>query len=242
MSGRGKRPTGAVLAERLFGITGYRVRDVGLVERALTHSSVRGRGEGDYERLEFLGDRVLGLLVADCLLRRFPAATEGELALRLNALVSREACAEIAEESGLTELIRADIGLKALQGRKARNVRADVVEAMIAAIYLDGGLEGVRPFIEKYWTKRMNAREEAPREAKTALQEWAVTRDGATPTYSIDERTGPDHDPLFTVSVSVPGLVPTSGQGGSRRKAEQAAAEALLVREGVWPAKVKETA
>ncbi len=220
---------------RLEEITGHRFIDPAGAESALIHSSMRGRLKVDYERLEFLGDRVLGLLVADMLVRTFPHAAEGELALRLNALVSREACAAIAEETGVTELIRADIGLKALKGEKARNVRADVVESLIAAIYLDGGLEAVRPFIERFWKKRMSSLAEPPREPKTVLQEWAVTRDGASPLYAIEERSGPDHDPVFTVSVSVAGFAPARGEGGSRRKAEQAAAIALLQQQGLWP-------
>ncbi|PZO78403.1 MAG: ribonuclease III [Mesorhizobium amorphae] len=234
MAAREERPTGGALVERLAHVTGHRFEDAGLLERALTHSSMSGRDKGNYEQLEFLGDRVLGLLVADMLTRRFPEASEGDLAPRLNALVSREACAGIAEETGLTELIRADIGLKALQGRKAHNVRADVVESLIAAIYRDGGLEAVRPFIARYWTPRMEEGVETPREPKTALQEWAVTQGGAVPSYAIENRTGPDHDPVFTVSVSVPGFGPETGSGSSRRKAEQAAATALLKREGLW--------
>jgi ribonuclease III len=234
MGGRSPRPTGGALVERLAHITGHRFGDTALLERALTHASLGGREKGNYEQLEFLGDRVLGLLVADMLIRRFPEASEGDLAPRLNALVSREACAGIAEETGLTELIRADIGLKALQTRKAHNVRADVVESLIAAIYRDGGLEAVRPFIERHWTARMEEGAEPPREPKTALQEWAVTQDGAVPAYAIEERAGPDHDPVFTVSVSVRGFAPERGTGSSRRRAEQAAASALLIREGVW--------
>lgn len=233
---RRKRLSGAALAERLQEISEYRFGDLALMTRALTHSSMRGRMKVDYEQLEFLGDRVLGLVVADMLTQAFPAAREGELALRLNALVSGEACAAIAQESGLTELILADINLKALQGDKARNVRADVVESLIAAIYLDGGLESVRPFVRKYWSRRMQAAAaEAPREAKTALQEWAVQQQGATPIYSVESRSGPDHDPLFTVAVAIAGFAPANGTGASKRRAEQAAAANVLRREGVWP-------
>jgi ribonuclease III len=232
---RNKRLADGALAGRLEAVSGHAFRDGALMRRALTHSSMRGRLKVDYEQLEFLGDRVLGLVVADMLTRAFPEAREGELALRLNALVSGEACAAIAQESGLTELIMADIGLKALQGDKARNVRADVVESLIAAIYLDGGLEAVRPFVERFWSSRMQAAAAAaPREAKTALQEWAVQHDGATPIYSVESRSGPDHDPVFTVAVTIPGFEPASGTGASKRKAEQAAAAAVLRREGVW--------
>jgi len=224
----------SMLAERLEAVTGHRFSDLELMRRAVTHSSMRSSRKGDYERLEFLGDRVLGLVVADMLMRAFPQAPEGELALRLNALVDGETCAEIAEETGLTELIVADIGLRALKGAKARNVRADVVEALAAAIYLDGGLEAVRPFIHRHWSERMNARADAPREPKTALQEWAVMRNGAVPIYAVEDRSGPDHDPVFKVTVAVSGFAPATGTGKSKRKAEQAAATAMLRREGVW--------
>lgn len=232
---RRTRLNGEALAARLADLSGHSFRDPELMRRALIHSSMRGRMKVDYEQLEFLGDRVLGLVVADMLTRGFPEAREGELALRLNALVSGAACAEIAQESGLTELILADIGLKALQGDKARNVRADVVEALIAAIYLDGGLEAVRPFVEKFWSGRMQAAGAAPREAKTALQEWAVQQNGATPVYRVEDRSGPDHDPTFVVEVSISGFAPGRGTGASKRKAEQAAATRVLRREGVWP-------
>lgn len=235
MAARPKRPAGEALVERLEALSGHRFRDASLMRRALTHSSMRGRMKVDYEQLEFLGDRVLGLAVSDMLVQRFPDAREGELALRLNALVSGEACAEIAQESGLTELILADIGLKALQGAQARNIRADVVEALIAAIYLDGGLEAVRPFIKKFWSGRMQAADAAPREAKTALQEWAVQQNGASPIYEVESRSGPDHDPVFVVAVSIAGFAPATGAGTSKRKAEQAAAAFVLRREGVWP-------
>jgi ribonuclease-3 len=230
----------AVLADKIEAISGHRFADLALMKRAVTHSSMRSSKKGDYERLEFLGDRVLGLAVADMLMHAFPNAPEGELAMRLNALVSGEACAEIAEENGLTELIVADIGLKALKGAKARNVRADVVESLTAALYLDGGLEAVRPFINRYWSARMTSRVDAPREPKTALQEWAVQQNGATPIYALDERSGPDHDPFFKIVVTVPGFAPGVGAGKSKRKAEQAAALAVLRREGVWDGDQKE--
>lgn len=229
-----KRLSGAALADALRERTGHAFRDVSRLERALTHSSAR-RGTGsDYERLEFLGDRVLGLVVADLLFHAFPGAPEGELALRLNALVSGQACAEVADEIGLSDFIRADSGLRSLKGPKGRSTRADVMESLIAAIYLDGGLEAARPFILKYWEPRSRLSAGAGRDAKTALQEWAHQAAAATPLYRVDGRQGPDHDPLFTVVVEVPGLAPETGAGRSKREAEQAAAAALLQREGVW--------
>lgn len=235
MAAARKRLTGEALAERIEAVTGHRFRNSDLLRRALTHSSMRAKMKADYEQLEFLGDRVLGLSVAEMLTKRFPEAREGELALRLNALVSGEACAEIAEESGLTELIFADINLKALQSAKARNVRSDVVESLIAALYLDGGLDAVTPFVDRYWSARMQSADTAPREPKTALQEWAVQQGGVVPSYEVEDRSGPDHDPVFTVAVTIPGFAPASGTGASKRKAEQAAATTVLRREGVWP-------
>ncbi|QDY98921.1 ribonuclease III [Nitratireductor mangrovi] len=229
-----KRPSGAALVEALRERTGYAFRDQDRLERALTHASAR-RGTGsDYERLEFLGDRVLGLVVSDMLFHAFPGAPEGELALRLNALVSGEACAEVAEEIGLADFIRAEAGLRSAKGRKGRSTRADVMEALIAAIYLDGGLEAVRPFVLRYWEPRSRAAAQAVRDAKTELQEWAHQSVGTTPVYALKGREGPDHEPLFTVTVTVGDLPPATGSGRAKREAEQAAAGALLVREGVW--------
>lgn len=229
-----KRLAGAALANALRERIGYEFRDGSRLERALTHSSAR-RGTGsDYERLEFLGDRVLGLVVADLLFHSFPGAPEGELALRLNALVSGQACAEVADEIGLSDFIRADSGLRSLKGPKGRSTRADVMESLIAAIYLDGGIEAARPFILRYWEPRSRLSGGAGRDAKTALQEWAHQAVAATPAYRIEAREGPDHDPVFTVTVVVGQLAPETGSGRSKREAEQAAATALLVREGVW--------
>jgi ribonuclease-3 len=229
-----KRQTGAALADALRERIGYGFSDVERMERALTHSSARRQTGSDYERLEFLGDRVLGLVVADLLFNAFPGATEGELALRLNAMVSGQACAEVADEIGLSDFIRADSGLKSLKGPKGRSTRADVMEALIAAIYLDGGLDAARPFILKYWEPRSRMAGGAGRDAKTALQEWAHQAAAATPAYTVEGREGPDHDPLFTVSVAVGALAPATGAGRSKREAEQAAAAAMLKREGVW--------
>ncbi|TGQ46752.1 MULTISPECIES: ribonuclease III [unclassified Mesorhizobium] len=231
-----KRLTAGALAEALKERTGHTFSDHQRLQRALTHASARGSHAGvDYERFEFLGDRVLGLVVADMLLAAFPDAAEGELSLRLNALVNAEALAEIAEEIGLPELIRAGSDVRGLDGRKRVNLRADALESLIAVLYLDGGLEAASAFIHKYWRPRSQAIGAARRDAKTELQEWAhQAAAGAVPVYAIDSREGPDHDPLFTVSVKVGAYPPASGSGRSKREAEQAAAAALLLREGVW--------
>jgi ribonuclease-3 len=231
-----KRLSADALAAALQERTGHRFQDAERLARALTHASARSAHAGvDYERFEFLGDRVLGLVVADMLLAAFPQAAEGELSLRLNALVNAEALAEIAEEIGLPGLIRAGSDVRSLEGRKRVNLRADALESLIAVLYLDGGLEAARAFIHRYWEPR-SASGAARRDAKTELQEWAHQAVGAVPAYQIEHREGPDHDPLFTVSVRVGELAPAAGAGRSKREAEQAAAAALLVREGVWSA------
>ncbi|RWD66028.1 ribonuclease III [Mesorhizobium sp.] len=233
-----KRLTADALAEALAPRTGHAFADRQRLQRALTHASARSTHAGvDYERFEFLGDRVLGLVVADMLLAAFPDAAEGELSLRLNALVNAEALSDIAEEIGLPELIRAGSDVRNLDGRKRTNLRADALESLIAVLYLDGGLEAARAFIHRYWQPRSQAIGAARRDAKTELQEWAhQAAAGAVPAYRVDGREGPDHDPLFTVSVKVGSFDPATGSGRSKREAEQAAAATLLLREGVWSA------
>lgn len=223
----GRERASAALAER----TGHVFADRDLLQRALTHPSARNEAGNDYERLEFLGDRVLGLVVADLLLRRHPNASEGELALRFNALVNADTLAEIADEIGLAEFVRTGAEISAASAKRLKNLRADIVEALIAAVYLDGGLEPARAFIDRYWDRRADATDPARRDPKTELQEWAHRADGVTPAYDIVGREGPDHAPLFRVRVSVGSRAPTEGEGRSRRAAEQAAAAAMLARE-----------
>lgn len=232
-----KRLTPDQLAEALRERTGHAFGDARRLQRALTHASARSLNAGvDYERFEFLGDRVLGLVVADMLLAAFPQAAEGELSLRLNALVNAEALASIAAEIGLPDLIRAGSDVRNLAERKRLNLRADALESLIAVLYLDGGLEAARAFIHRYWKPRAEAVGVARRDPKTELQEWAHQAAAAAPEYQIEGREGPDHDPLFTVSVKVGAYQPAIGSGRSKREAEQAAAATLLVREGVWTA------
>lgn len=223
---------------RLETAIGYVFHDKDRLDRALTHASARVAhgGKGSYERLEFLGDRVLGLCIAELLFSTFRTADEGELSVRLNQLVSSESCAEVADRLDLHLFIRTGADIKKLTGKRMKNVRADVVESLIAAIYLDGGLEAARTFILKYWQEKSTRKEAARRDAKTELQEWAHARFTAAPAYRIDERTGPDHDPHFTVTVEVAGVSPVTGTGRSKREAEQVAATRLLQREGIWKA------
>jgi ribonuclease-3 len=221
---------------------GHRFSDSGLLREALTHASrtggTRGRGgaskdETDNERLEFLGDRVLGLVIAETLLQRYPDAREGGLAPRLNALVRKETLAEIAEELGLSEALRLAKGDALSSARARMAILADACEAVIAAIYLDAGLGAARDFVLRSWSARLGDLEEVPRDAKTALQEWAQARGLPTPAYDVILREGPDHAPHFRVAVKVEGLFVEAGEGASKRAAEQAAAAALLARENL---------
>ena len=226
----------AEIAARVEERIGHKFANPDRLQRALTHSSIRNPSGGNYERLEFLGDRVLGLCVAELLFSHFRDATEGELSVRLNQLVSAQTCGEVADELGLHEFIRTGADVKKLTGKRMANVRADVVESLIAAIYLDAGLEAARGFIHTHWKDRALADDAARRDAKTELQEWAHARFGVTPVYSVTDRSGPDHDPVFKVVVQVDGTKPASGESRSKRAAEQVAATALLEREGVWQA------
>ena len=228
-----KRPKGEDLARAVAAATGHAFRDLRLLETALTHSSAV-KAAANNERLEFLGDRVLGLVVADMLLRLLPDAPEGEIAPRFNVLVDARTCSEIGLEIGLEDLVRADAALKARSRGTGGNYLADAVEALIAAIYLDGGLEAARSFVLRYWRPRSLMVVARPRNPKSELQEWLARQGEARPQYAIDKREGPDHEPVFTVSVRAAGFAPSLGTGGSRRAAEEAAAAAFLRREGVW--------
>ena len=232
---KGAIPLNDVNRKALEDLIGYVFTDKDRLDRAITHASARPGKGVNYERLEFLGDRVLGLCVAEMLFRTFREAKEGELSVRLNQLVSAESCAAVSDDLGLHRFIRTGADVKKLTGKAMLNVRADVVESLIAAIYLDGGLEAARSFILSNWEGRAARAEGARRDAKTELQEWAHARFGVTPGYRVDERSGPDHDPRFTVTVEIRGVAPETGIDRSKRAAEQAAATKILEREGVWP-------
>lgn len=214
---------------------GHEFSDPALLERALTHSSVGdgGRGRGrDNERLEFLGDRVLGLLTAERLISMHPDASEGDLAPRLNALVSRQTCARVARRMDLGPALRLSGSESRTGGRDKDSILAGAVEAVIAALYCDGGLDAVRPMFLAFWSGEFdNLGTPRPRDPKTALQEWAQGDGRPLPTYQVISRDGPDHAPLFTVEVTVEGLAPATGKGASRQAAEKAAAQAVLDRE-----------
>lgn len=219
---------------------GYRFADLGLLEAALTHpSAIAGkgaRGKVSYQRLEFLGDRVLGLVVADMLFTAFAEADEGELARRLTALVRNESCADVARSLELGEVIRLGEGEEQSGGRNKAAILGDVCEAVIGAIHMDGGLEPARTFVERFWKPRMLDNTAPLRDAKTTLQEWSQGQGRETPSYAIVGRSGPDHAPRFDVEVAVEEMSPALGTGRTKREAEQRAATAFLVREGVWKA------
>jgi ribonuclease-3 len=217
---------------------GHRFRDQQLLIQATTHSAAgHGRtGAIDNERLEFLGDRVLGLVMAELLMERFPKATEGELGPRHATLVRREALAEVAGTIDLGSYLTLAPADAASGARNHPKFLADACEAVIAALYLDGGLEVARRFITQGWANQLGAVAVMPIEPKTALQEWAQGHGRPLPSYSVVRSAGAAHDPVFEVKVEVKGLEPASAEGSSKRAAEKAAALTMLQRLGVVPA------
>ncbi|MEM8761275.1 MAG: ribonuclease III [Pseudomonadota bacterium] len=209
---------------------GHRFASPGLLAEALTHPSAAGPARPDNQRLEFLGDRVLGLLIAEALMSALPEEAEGTLAPRLNALVRRETLAEIAGEIGLGAHLVLGRSENISGGRRKKAILADAMEAVIAAIYLDGGLEPARAFVRRHWLDRLTAAEEAPIDAKTRLQEWAQARGMTRPAYALLSRQGPDHNPEFTVSVTLSDGQTAEGHARTKKVAEQAAAETLFGR------------
>ncbi|MEQ8936748.1 MAG: ribonuclease III [Amphiplicatus sp.] len=221
--------------EALEARLGHRFSDSTLLERALTHSSLSAGGKvRDLERLEFLGDRVLGLLTAEALWRRYPTYEEGELAPMLNALVRKETCAKAALAYGLDQLIRMSPHEDEAGGRKKKAILGDACEALLGALYIDGGLDAARRAYDLFWTPNLEALSKAHRDAKTALQEWSQERKKGTPQYTVVGSGGPAHAPAFEVEVRIDGYKPSRGEGRSKREAQMAAASAFLVREGVW--------
>jgi ribonuclease-3 len=227
---RPKPDASETLEQRL----GYRFSDRSLYETALTHSSAAdGDAAADNERLEFLGDRVLALIMVEELYRRLGAAREGELARRLNALVRKETCAEVARSLGVVEAMRAGRSVRRRALAESANVLGDTCEALIGAIYLDGGLEAARAMVLDQWRPFLDRPAAARKDPKTALQEWALARALPVPSYRETGREGPDHSPAFAVRVDVEGFAPAGGTGRTKRQAEQAAAAAFMEREGI---------
>jgi ribonuclease-3 len=224
------------LQERLA----YRFRDSGVLTQALTHSSAVAEfgleRQASYQRLEFLGDRVLALVIAEMLSEAYPAASEGELARRLTGLVRNESCADVAVELDIGAALRLGGGEARSGGRNKAAILGDVCEAVIGAVYLDGGLESAAKLIARHWRPRMMSGRGPLRDAKSTLQEWAQGRGMEPPRYLVAERSGPHHAPTFIVTVELDGLRPGRGEGASKRDAEQSAATEVLLREGIWGA------
>jgi len=220
----------------LEGRIGYTFVDRSLIRTALTHASAVTAGKDSYQRLEFLGDRVLGLIVTEMLLEAYPKAAEGELSRRLAELVRKEACAEVAVALDLGGALAFGGGRGKTTTLHTINVLGDVCEAVIGAIHLDGGIEPARRFVAANWHDKMLAWPGPHNNAKVTLQEWAQSKGYKLPTYAILTKIGPDHEPRFEVEVKVEALAPARGEGRTRREAETAAAGALLLREGVWQA------
>ncbi len=239
----------------LTAALGHGFKDASLLHTALTHPSAisitrlrRGKKaaksagaksapadiavSADNQRLEFLGDRVLGIVVSEMLFHAFPDEDEGALARRLAALVKQDSLDAVAREIHLGGYLVLSRGEEDGGGRENPATLADACEAVIGALYLDGGLETARSFVERYWRPKMDAEAKPPQDAKTALQEWAQAGGLALPRYTVVKSEGPPHDPVFEVSVSVAGQDPASARGRSKRAAEQAAARNLLDRVG----------
>lgn len=200
------------------------------LDQALTHSSAVDDRTRSNERLEFLGDRVLGLAVAEILYARYEAEAEGELGYRFTGLVRREALARVARELGLGDHIRLSDGERDTGGAEKDGVLANACEAVIAAIYLDGGFDAATAFVARHWTALLDEAQEPQKDSKTTLQEWAQAAGRALPVYRVVGRDGPDHAPVFTLEVTLAGEAPARGEGGTKRAAEQAAAAAMLAR------------
>ncbi len=213
---------------------GYAFRDASLAALALTHlsaptASAQGRVQS-YQRLEFLGDRVLGVVVAQMLYEAYPQATEGELSMRLAKLVRRETCAAVAEDWEVGPHVVMGQGEARAGGRKKAAILSDICESLIGAVFIDSGFEAARDLVARSWRARMDAELEPARDAKTAVQEWAQARGLPSPRYVEAARSGPAHQPHFVMQVELEGFAPESGEANSKRAAEQAAAQAFLTK------------
>jgi ribonuclease-3 len=229
---RRRRAAERALQQRL----GYEFADKGLLGRALTHSSALGASDRamSSQRLEFLGDRVLGLAVSELLMREFPQASEGELSRRLADLVRADTCAAVARAMELDAAIYHGAA-KGTSAKLTLTILADACEAVVGGVFLDGGYAPAADLVQRFWKERMLAPARPLRDPKTMLQEWAQGRGLPTPTYREVERSGPHHSPEFRISVALPDRAPAEGVGRTKRAAEQAAAAVMLEREGVAP-------
>jgi ribonuclease III len=209
---------------------GYRFVQPGLLIRALTHASIASPTRPDNQRLEFLGDRVLGLVMAEALLAADPTASEGQLAPRFNALVRKETCADVARSCGLGDVLKLGRSEMVSGGRRKDALLGDAAEALIAAVYQDGGFDAARALILRLWGDRIGTVKADARDPKTALQEWAQARGQQPPVYTETARSGPDHAPQFTVEVRLDSGEQESAEASSKRMAEMISARALLAR------------
>ena len=217
----------------LENVIGHQFADARLLAQALTHVSAAPSRAQSNQRLEFLGDRVLGIVVANMLYAQFSEVDEGELSRRLAHLVRGETCAEIARGWGLGPHIRLGKGEDALRTNSNASLLADACEAVIAAVFLDGGFEAAARVVEASFAPKMQGYRGVLRDPKSALQEWAQARELPPPHYRLVTRSGPDHAPRFVVAAEITGLQPAEGDGASKRIAEQSAAQAFMEREGV---------
>ena len=204
---------------------GHRPDDTTLFQLALTHAS---RSEENYERLEFLGDRVLGLATAAWLYELFPEDPEGLLSRRLNSLVSRKSCSDVARDIGIPERMRLGKQAREDGAQGSDNVLGDAVEALIGAVFLDAGFEKAADVVQRLWASRVGELERAPIHAKSRLQEWAAANNRRPPEYETVGRTGPHHAPRFVVEVAIKDVGTARGEGTTKQEAETAAAETLL--------------
>ena len=231
-----KKPQDSKALAELQDRLGYHFQDMTLLERAITHSSLSSQSNNvrDLERLEFLGDRVLGLLTAENLWRRYPDYSEGEMAPRLNALVRKETCARAARAIGLDRVVRLSQAEEQAGGRDKDAILGDACEALLGALYIDGGLKAARNLYALYWGKDFDRLSSRYKDSKTALQEWAQGQGKGTPVYDVVKRSGPAHAPVFVVDVIIDGLKPARAEGSSKRAAQTQAAQLLLLREEIW--------
>jgi ribonuclease-3 len=204
---------------------GWHGADVALLHRALTHKSV---GADNYERLEFLGDRVLGAVIADWVFAAFPTEPEGKLTRRFHQLVSREICARVARRVGVPRVVKLGQQARADGGADSDNILGDVMEALIGAVYLDRGMDAARLMVRRLWDAEVSSAAEAPKHPKMQLQEWAAAHSLKAPVYALLGRTGPHHSPRFRVELSIAGLPPVVAEGSSKQDAETAAARQFL--------------
>ena len=214
----------------LYLLLGHQFHKPELLEEALSHPSLDQRRQGgqNYQRLEFLGDRVLGLIISTALYKEDILADEGSLAVRFNTLVRRDTLASVARQAGFGMYVRLGKGEDRQGGRDKPAILADVCEAVIGALYLDGGLPTAESFVLKYWAELVAESSKTNKDPKTQLQEWLQGKTGKTPSYTVIGQEGPDHAPVFRVQVHAEGLVAMEGRGGSRQDAEKAAASAML--------------